>query len=438
VTVAAKDQPRRRVRDIPRGVWALGFVSLFMDISSEMIHGLLPVFLVTVLGASAQIVGLIEGVGEATASISKLFSGWLADRLDKRKALIIAGYGLGALSKPLFAIAPNALVVLGARFSDRVGKGIRGAPRDAMVGDMVQAGQRGGAYGLRQALDAAGAFTGPLLAILLMAMLHENFRLIFWLAVIPGGISVLVLILGVREPLHRGSVRRAPIRLKDLKDLGTGYWLVVGIGVVLTLARFSEAFLILRAENAGLSLVLAPLVLVIMNIVYSLSAYPLGALSDRANRRLILGLGFLALIAADLVLAAAPNLPVVMTGAALWGLHMGMTQGLLAAIVADKAQAGLRATAFGVFNFASGFALLLASVLAGFLWQEIGPPATFLAGALFTAVGLSVLFVTRPPGRVQTAKAPQRALFRTFVGTALDDRLQHRILALGSRSALLR
>jgi len=386
---------RAGVREIPRGVWALGFVSLFMDISSEMIHGLLPVFLITVLGASAQMVGLIEGIGEATASISKLFSGWLSDRLGKRKALTIIGYGLGALSKPLFAIAPTASVVLGARFSDRVGKGIRGAPRDAMVGDMVQAGQRGAAYGLRQALDAVGAFTGPLLAILLMAMLHENFRMIFWLAVIPAGISVLVLITGVREPVQRASSRRVPIQFKDLRELGTGYWLVVGIGAVLTLARFSEAFLILRAQNAGLSLALAPLVLVVMNIVYSLSAYPLGTLSDRIDRRLMLALGFAALIAADLVLATAPNLPVVMAGVALWGVHMGMTQGLLSALVADEAQANLRATAFGVFNFASGFALLLASLLAGFLWQQIGPPATFIAGAVFTTAGLSVLFVMR-------------------------------------------
>ncbi len=386
---------RAGLRGIPRGVWALGFVSLFMDISSEMIHGLLPVFLVTVLGASAQMVGLIEGVGEATASMSKLTSGWLSDKLGKRKALAIAGYGLGALSKPLFAMASSASVVLGARFSDRVGKGIRGAPRDAMVGEMVQAGQRGAAYGLRQALDSVGAFAGPLLAILLMAMLHDNFRLIFWLAVIPGAISVLVLVTSVRESVQRGPVRPAPIKLDDLKTIGTGFWLVVGIGVVLTLARFSEAFLILRAQGAGLSLALAPLVLVVMNAVYALSAYPLGALSDRIDRRLMLALGFATLIAADLVLAAAPNLPVVMMGVGLWGLHMGMTQGLLSALVADEAPGHLRATAFGVFNFAGGCALLLASVVAGVLWEQIGPAATFVAGAVFTAIGLSVLFATR-------------------------------------------
>lgn len=380
---------------MPRGIWALGFVSLFMDISSEMIHGLLPVFLVTVLGASTEMVGLIEGVGEATASISKLFSGWLSDKLGKRKTLTVLGYGLGALSKPLFALAPTPSFVLGARFSDRIGKGIRGAPRDALVGDMVPEGQRGAAYGLRQALDTVGAFAGPLLAIVLMAALHDNFRLIFWLALIPGLISVLVLIIAVREPPHKANQTQAPIKFQDLKTIGGTFWIIVAVGAVLTLARFSEAFLILRAQNAGLSLALAPLVLVVMNLVYAISAYPLGALSDRIDRKLMLGLGFATLIAADIVLAFAPNLWIVMGGIAIWGLHMGMTQGLLSALVADAAPANLRATAFGVFNFASGIALLLASLIAGFLWEQIGPPATFMAGAAFTALGLLTLFLTR-------------------------------------------
>jgi len=353
------------------------------------------VFLVSVLGASAVMVGLIEGVGEATASITKLFSGWLSDRLGKRKALTIVGYGLGALSKPLFALATTPSLVLAARFSDRIGKGIRGAPRDALVGDMVPVGLRGAAYGLRQALDSVGAIAGPLIAIALMALLHDNFRLIFWLALIPGLLSVLVLVLGVREPPHQATATQAPVKFSDLKSIGRAYWIVVGVGAVLTMARFSEAFLILRAQNAGLALALAPLVLVVMNIVYSLSAYPLGALSDRIDRKLMLGLGFATLIAADIVLAFAPNLWIVMAGVALWGLHMGMTQGLLSALVADAAPANLRATAFGVFSFASGIALLLASLIAGILWELIGPSATFIAGAGFTALGLCVLFLTR-------------------------------------------
>lgn len=373
---------------LPSGIWALGFVSLFMDISSEMIHGLLPVFLTAVLGASTEMVGLIEGIGEATASISKLFSGWVSDKLGKRKVLAVIGYGLGAVSKPLFALAPNPSFVLAARFSDRVGKGIRGAPRDAMVGDMVPAGLRGAAYGLRQSLDTVGAFAGPLIAVALMATLHDNFRLVFWLAIIPGLISVLVLLIAVREPAHDASAVRDPLKFSDLKSLGAGYWIVVGIGAVLTLARFSEAFLVLRAQSAGLSLALVPLVLVIMNIVYALSAYPLGALSDRIDRKLMLAIGFATLIAADTVLGVAPGLPAVLAGVALWGLHMGMTQGLLAALVADEAPVHLRATSFGVFNFVSGIALLLASLIAGALWEMVGPYATFMAGAAFTAIGL--------------------------------------------------
>jgi MFS family permease len=373
---------------MPGGVWALGFVSLLMDVSSEMIHGLLPVFLTSVLGASTEMVGLIEGVGEATASISKLFSGWVSDKLGKRKALTVIGYGLGALSKPLFALAPASSLVLAARFSDRVGKGIRGAPRDAMVGDMVSRDLRGAAYGLRQALDTVGAFAGPLIAIALMATLHDNFRLVFWLALIPGLISVLVLLVAVREPPHEAAATRVSLKFGDLRTLGAAYWIVVAIGAALTLARFSEAFLILRAQSTGLSLALAPLVLVVMNIVYSLSAYPLGALSDQIDRKLILALGFATLIVSDIVLAVASNVLGVMAGVALWGLHMGMTQGLLAALVADEAPIDLRATSFGVFNFVSGIALLLASLIAGALWETVGPYATFMAGAAFTAIGL--------------------------------------------------
>jgi MFS family permease len=384
----APSEARSALAKLPRDIWALGFVSLFMDISSEMIHGLLPVFLTSVLGASIEMVGLIEGVGEATASLSKLFSGWVSDKLSKRKMLTLIGYALGALSKPLFALAPDPSLVLAARFSDRVGKGIRGAPRDAMVGDMVPAGLRGAAYGLRQALDTVGAFAGPLIAIALMAALHDNFRLIFWLALIPGLISVVVLWVAVREPRQESPSVQAPLKLSDLKTLGLAYWIVVTIGAVLTLARFSEAFLILRAQDVGLPLALAPLVLVVMNVVYSFSAYPFGTLSDQIDRRLILAAGFGTLILADIVLAVAPNILGVMLGIALWGLHMGMTQGLLAALIADEAPPNLRATSFGVFNFVSGIALLLASVIAGKVWESFGSHATFMAGAAITALGL--------------------------------------------------
>ncbi len=383
------------VRAMPRDIWALGFVSLFMDISSEMVHSLLPVFLVFTLGANAEMVGLIEGIGEATASTSKLFSGWLSDRLGKRKFLTIMGYALGALSKPLFAIATTSSLVLAARFSDRVGKGIRAAPRDAMVADLVPVGLRGAAYGLRQALDTVGDFAGALIAIALMALSHDNFRLIFWLAVIPGLCSVVALIVGVREPPRQLTPIPVTAKLRDLKTIGRAYWIVLAVGTVPTLARFGEAFLILRAHSAGLPLALTPLVLVVMNLCYALSAYPLGALSDRVNREQMLGVGFATLMVADIVLAVAPNLWFVMGGIAIWGLHLGMTQGLLAALVADTAPGHLRATAFGMFNFSSGIALLLASLVAGFLWTLIGPAAPFIAGAGFTALGLSGLFLYR-------------------------------------------
>lgn len=363
---------------------------MFMDISSEMIHSLLPVFLVTVLGASTVTVGLIEGVGEATASITKLFSGWLSDRWGKRKALTVIGYGLGTLSKPLFALAPAASWVLAARFSDRTGKGIRGAPRDALVGDLAPRGLRGAAYGLRQSLDTVGAFAGPLLAMALMAAFADDFRLVFWIAVVPGLIAVTVLVMGVHEPAKASPVAgaRAPIRWRDLGRLGSLFWGVVAVGAVLTLARFSEAFLILRAEGAGLPLALVPLVLVVMNVVYAASAYPMGALSDRYDRRLVVGAGFVILLVADVVLAFAPSLWTVMIGIAVWGLHMGMTQGQLAALVADAAPRAFRGTAFGLFNFVSGVALLFASLIAGFLWERVGPGATFLTGAGITTIGL--------------------------------------------------
>jgi MFS family permease len=368
---------------------------MFMDISSEMIHSLLPVFLVTVLAASTATVGLIEGIGEATASIAKLFSGRLSDRLGKRKALTIVGYGLGAMSKPLFALAPTPSWILVARFSDRLGKGIRGAPRDALIGDLVPVPLRGAAYGLRQSLDTVGAFAGPLLALALMASFNDNFRLVFSLAVIPGMAAVILLVTAVREPVSAEAPKevRAPIRWGELGELGGQFWIIVALGAILTLARFSEAFLVLRARDAGLSSALVPLVLVVMNVVYATSAYPIGAWSDRIDRRRLLAAGFLVPIMADVALAFAPGVPVVMLGVALWGLHMGMTQGLLSALVTDAAPTPLRGTAFGLFSFAIGIALLTASLIAGFLWQSSGPAATFLGGAAFAVAGLVGGFV---------------------------------------------
>jgi len=382
---------------LPAGIWVLGFVSLLMDISSEMIHSLLPLFMVGGLGASVFTVGLIEGAAEATALIVKVFSGVLSDHWGKRKGLALLGYGLGAATKPLFAIAGGAGLVLAARLIDRLGKGIRGAPRDALVADIAPPAQRGAAFGLRQSLDTVGAFAGPLLGVGLMLLWANDFRAIFWVAVIPAVLAVLLLALGVREPVHAASAapRGAPISRAKLRRLGPAYWWVVMIGAVFTLARFSEAFLVLRAQQSGLALALIPLVMVAMNVVYALSAYPLGALADRVNHRSLLAWSLLLLIAADLLLASSTALPALLGGVALWGLHMGMSQGLLAAMVADVAPAELRGTTYGFFNLLSGVAMLIASVAAGLLWETLGAPATFVAGAMISAVTLALLMMRK-------------------------------------------
>ena len=382
----------KTLRHIPAGIWVLGFVSMLMDISSEMIHSLLPLFMVSTLGANALTVGLIEGLAESTALIVKIFSGTLSDYLGKRKGLAVFGYGLGALTKPLFALAPSIGVVLTARFLDRVGKGIRGAPRDALVADVSPPHLRGAAFGLRQSLDTVGAFLGPLLAVALMLLWANDFRAVFWVAVIPGLMSVALLAFGLREPASKPVEKRVnPIRRENLRRLGASYWWVVCIGAVFTLARFSEAFLVLRAQQTGVPIALVPLVMVAMNLVYALAAYPFGKLSDRMNHRKLLAVGLVALIVADMVLAASNHWGVVLIGVALWGVHMGITQGLLATMVADTAPADLRGTAYGFFNLVCGMALLVASVVAGLLWDRFGPTVTFHAGAIFCVVALAGL-----------------------------------------------
>ena len=384
------------LRQIPAGVWVLGFVSLLMDISSEMIHSLLPLFMVTTLGASALAVGLIEGLAESTALIVKVFSGTLSDYLGKRKELALFGYALGALTKPLFAIATSLGIVLTARLMDRVGKGIRGAPRDALVADIAPPHIRGAAFGLRQSLDTVGAFLGPLLAVGLMLLWANDFRAVFWVAVIPGLMAVALLLFGVHEPeRHEGEKRSNPIRKENLKRLGAPYWRVVGIGAVFTLARFSEAFLVLRAQQGGIPVALVPLVMVAMNVIYAASAYPFGMLSDRMSHKTLLAIGLVVLIAADLVLAHSDHWGIVIAGVVLWGVHMGITQGLLATMVADTAPADLRGTAYGFFNLMSGIAMLIASGIAGLLWDQLGASFTFYAGAAFCVIALAGL-ATKP------------------------------------------
>jgi MFS family permease len=377
---------------LPASIWALGFVSLLMDVSSEMIHSLLPVFLSTGLGASMLAIGLIEGAAEATALMVKVFSGAWSDWLGRRKPLAVLGYGLGAASKPLFALAATTGMVLAARLIDRVGKGLRGAPRDALVADLVHPDQRGAAYGLRQALDTVGAVLGPLVAIALMLLWANDFHAIFWVAVIPAVLSVALLAFGVSEPdKPAGAARVNPIRRENLRQLATPYWWVVGIGALFTLARFSEAFLVLRAQEGGLGVAWAPLVLIAMNVVYSVGAYPFGKLADRMSHRKLLAIGLVVLVAGDVLLAASNRGGVLWAGIALGGLHMALTQGLLATMVADTAPPALRGTAFGVFNLASGLALLVASALAGLLWDRLGGASTFIAGAAISLLALAVL-----------------------------------------------
>ena len=401
-------------RVLPTGIWALGFGSLLMDVSSELIHSLLPVFMVATLGASMLTVGVVEGVAEATAAIVKVFSGALSDYLGRRKLLLVLGYGLAALTKPIFPLAPSVGWVFAARFVDRIGKGIRGAPRDALVADIAPPQLRGAAYGLRQALDSVGALIGPMLAVVLMIGLADDIRTAMWFAVAPAFLAVALLLVYVREPERPAGPdgAKARLTLADARRLPLRYWLVVLLGAVFTLARFSEAFLVLRAQDVGLALGHVPLVLVVMNALYAGAAYPAGAAADRVSSRTLLLLGLALLMAADVVLALAGSALSVLAGAALWGLHMALTQGLLSKLVADTAPAELVGTAFGIFNVVSGGALLLASVIAGSLWSSFGASATFLAGAAFAGAAVVLLLAAvrcyslgspKSPGAISSA-----------------------------------
>lgn len=395
------------LRDLPRGIWALGFVSMFMDLSSEMIHALLPIYLVTVLGSSTLTVGLIEGLAEATAMITKIFSGALSDWLGRRKLLAVIGYGLAAFTKPIFPLAITIEWVVTARLLDRVGKGLRGAPRDALVADLAPAPLRGASFGLRQSLDTTGAFLGPLAAIAFMLLTGDNYAAVFWIAVIPAFVAFGLIAFGVKDakPAIGAAIRPKP-KIANAWRLPRPFWAVVAVAVVLTLARFSEAFLVLRAQNAGLTIAIVPIVMVVMNIAYALAAYPAGVLSDRFGRQGVLIVGVATLAVADLLLAFTTSVPILLLGVVFWGLHMGLTQGLLAALVADTAPADLRGTAFGVFNLVSGVAMLVASVIAGALWDVYGPIATFLAGTAFTAVALAGLLGLRKQFRTDFSQGP--------------------------------
>ncbi len=385
-------------KNLPRGVWALGLVSLFMDVSSEIIHSLLPVFLVSILGASITSIGILEGFSEAVVLICKVFSGPLSDLMGRRKPLVVLGYTIGALSKPFFAMAGSFSMVFGARVFDRIGKGIRGAPRDALIADITSPEIRGSAFGFRQSLDTIGAVCGPLLAILMMGLTSDDYRLVFWLATIPGALAVLILMVYVKE--SRAEKRHTThISMAAIKTFRSSFWAVAGVGALFQLARFSEAFLVLRAKDVGLSITLAPLVFIVMNVVYALSAYPIGAFSDRIPRKWFLVMGFIVLCLSDLALGLGKSLSACFMGVALWGLHLGLTQGTLAALVADTGSSEHRGTAYGIFNLFSAISLMLASVIAGVLWETSGPKFTFLVGsfiALVSTMLLITMLLTRP------------------------------------------
>lgn len=386
-------------RSLPKAIWVLGFGSLFMDMSSELVHSLLPIFMASVLGASMVTIGIIEGVAEATAAITKVFSGAISDYFRKRKLLVVLGYGLAAITKPVFPLATTIWWVFGARFVDRIGKGIRGAPRDALIADITPPQLRGAAYGLRQALDTVGAFLGPLLAVLFMIWFANDIKAVLWVAVIPAFIAVLLLAVAIREPKtleQPASSHEQRMTMAETKNLPLRFWLVVALGGVFTLARFSEAFLILRAQDVGLAIAFVPAIMIIMNVVYALFAYPAGVAADRFTARTLLVFGLVILVLSDIILAMTTTVGFALLGAAFWGLHMALTQGLLSKLVADTAPAALRGTAFGIFNLVSGGALLLASVIAGSLWSTLGAPATFFTGAAFAAIAAMGLLLFRP------------------------------------------
>ena len=383
---------------IPKSIWVLGFVSLLMDISSEMIHSLLPLFLVTGLGASALTVGAIEGLGQSTALIVKVFSGMLSDYLGNRKNVVLFGYAMGAATKPVFALASGIGMIFSAKIIDRVAKGIRSAPRDALIADLTPKVILGSAFGLRQSLDTVGAILGPLLAVVLMLFWANDFRAVFWMAVIPGALAALLFAIGIKEPERNAldvQAKLNPIRRSNLKRMSPSFWWITAIGGIFTLARFSEAFLVLRAEQTGIALALVPLVMVVMNVVYASTAFPFGKLSDKMSHRILLITGLIVLFVADLVLANSTHWSMVLIGVALWGVHMGMTQGLLATMVASSAPEDLRGTAFGFFNLVSGLAMLAASITAGLLWDSLGASSTFYAGAMFCVIALAML-ISRP------------------------------------------
>jgi len=379
----SKNKNMSKLKKIPKSIWTLGIVSLFMDISSEIIHSLLPIFMVSILGSSIIAIGIVEGISEATFLLIRIFSGVLSDYLGKRKIISVIGYGISALSKPLFPLANSVSLILIARFFDRLGKGVRESPRDALIGDIAPKSIRGACFGLRQSLDTIGALIGPIVAILGLLIFSNNIRAILWVSVIPAILSVVIFIVGIHDVEHKYTEDEKTFifKFKNIFKIGTEYWQIVLIGGLLNLARFSDAFLILKAYELGLPITYVPLVMVLMNCFYAVSSYPAGILSDNINRKFILIIGIVFLIIADLVLAFTDSTWMLALGVGFWGMHMAFTKGILDAMVTDTASIRLLGSAYGIFNFVCGIAVLFASIISGVLWQVYGPFYSFSVGA---------------------------------------------------------
>ena len=390
--------PDRSSRGLGRNVYALAAVSFFTDVSSEMIYPLLPVFLSTVLGANAGFIGAIEGAAESVAALLKLVSGWWSDRVQRRKPLVVAGYTLASAMRPLIAIAQSATQVLLIRVSDRVGKGIRNSPRDALIADSVDPAVRGRAFGFRSAADNAGALLGPLIAFAVLTIWHVSIRTVFWLAVVPGTAAVIVAVFGIREVRHRGPT---PIQSASLEGtMGRRFWTFLVIIFVFTLGNSTDAFLLLRARQLGVSVAFAPILWALLNGVKSVLNVPGGVLSDRIGRRPMLIAGWSAYALVYFLFARATQSWHAWALFAAYGVYFGLTEGTQLALVADFAPLRRRGAAYGWYYLAIGVGALPASLVFGAIWDRFGSPVAFMMGAslaLIAAIGLAVLNSSAPP-----------------------------------------
>jgi MFS family permease len=374
-----------------RNVFVAGLVSFFMDVSSEMIYPLVPLFLSNVLGVNKSVIGLIEGTAESTASLLKTFSGWLSDRLDNRKWLMVAGYGISTLSRPIVALATSWHHVMGSRFMDRFGKGVRTAPRDAIIAESSKSAFLGRAFSFHRSLDTMGAVVGPALAFLFLGIFSNNYRAIFWISVIPGAIAVFLIISFITEQKKK-TISHSERPKLTLKHFDWRFKFFVLIATLFAIGNSSDVFLILRAQQIGIPTVMIPVIYLLFNLIYSLSAIPAGIAADRFGRKRIILLGFVLFAVLYYGFAAARDTTAIWLLFGFYGLFMGLTEGIQKAFLATIIPSDFKATAFGVYNTAVGLAMFPASIIGGWLWDNISPSATFYYGVI-TASLSSTLFV---------------------------------------------